>query len=280
MVKELRQKYELKTLLKISELNKQTYFNNVKKEDFDYKNLEVINQIEKIFYENKGNYGYRRITDELKYQGYRVNHKKVQRIMNKLKLVPYAYSSYQGSSDSVIENLIERHFQASMPNEKWSTDVTEFRCFWGKLYLSVILDIYSRDIVSYSVAKHPDYDQIEVMLSIAFSKYSNLEGLIIHSDMGWQYTYYKYINSLKEKGIIQSMSRKGNCLDNAIVESFFGILKKEMFYGKEFHYKSYGELKSAIDEYIDYYNNKRRKHNLNGLTPSEYRQNYYKNEQN
>ena len=196
--------------------------------------------------------------------------------MNKLNLYPSRYSSYQGSGDTVIENLIDRHFVASKPNEKWSTDVTEFHCYWGKLYLSSIIDIYSRDIVAYSIARHPDFDQIEEMLSLAFKKYPNVDGLIIHSDMGWQYQYFKYINILKEHNIIQSMSRKGNCLDNAIMESFFGVLKKEMYYGKEFQYTSYESLKSALEEYIDYYNNKRRKHNLKGMTPTEFRSNYYK----
>ena len=271
MVDELRQKYDLATLLKISELKKQTYFNIHKKGDFDYKNLPIINKIEEIYYQNKGNYGYRRITDELHWQGYHVNHKKVQRLMNKMNLVPSQYSSYKGSGDAEIDNLIDRHFSASKPNEKWATDVTEFHCIWGKLYLSVFLDMYARDIVAFSISKHPDFDQIESMFKMAFDTYPNLEGLIIHSDMGWQYTYYKYINILKEHKITQSMSGKGNCLDNAMVASFFGVLKRDMFYGKEFKYKSYDELKNAIEEYINYYNNVRRKHNLNGMTPSSYR---------
>lgn len=274
MVDELRQKYELSTLLKISGLKKQTYFYINKKGDFDYKNLHVINKIEEIFYQNKGNYGFRRITDELHWQGYHVNHKKVQRLMKKLNLIPSQYSSYQGSGDVVIDNLIDRHFKADKPNEKWATDVTEFHCIWGKLYLSVIIDMYARDVVSFSISKHPDFDQIEDMLNKAFKKYPNVDGLILHSDMGWQYNYYKYINILKEHNITQSMSGKGNCLDNAMVESFFGVLKREMFYGKELSFKSYSELKTAIEEYINYYNNKRRKHNLKGMTPISYRDSY------
>ena len=246
----------------------------MKRDDFDLKNLEIINKIEEIFYENKGNYGYRRISDELKFLGIRCNHKKVQRLMQKMKLVPKAYSSYQGKGDTTIENLIDRHFEASRPNEKWSTDLTEFHCYWGKLYLSVLLDIYSRDIVSYSISRHPNYDQIEEMLNKAFDEFPNLDGLIIHSDMGWQYQYFKYINTLKEHNITQSMSRKGNCLDNAIVESFFGVIKKEMFYGHEMEFKSYENLKASLEEYIYYYNFKRRKHNLGGHTPKEFRQNY------
>ena len=276
MVDELRQKYELSTLLKISGLKKQTYYYIHNRGDFDYKNLQIINKIEEIFYQNKGNYGFRRITDELHWQGYHVNHKKVQRLMKKMNLIPSKYSSYKGSGDTEIDNLIDRHFIANRPNEKWATDVTEFHCFWGKLYLSVIIDMYARDIVSYSISKHPDFDQIEEMMKIAFEKYPSVEGLVIHSDMGWQYNYYKYINILKEHNITQSMSGKGNCLDNALVESFFGVLKREMFYGNEMKFKTYNELKTAIENYIDYYNNRRIKHNLKGMSPSSYRASYKK----
>lgn len=274
MVDELRQKYDLTTLLKISGLKKQTYFYINKRGDFDYKNLHLINKIEEIFYKHKGNYGFRRITDELHWEGYHVNHKKVSRLMNKLGLIPSQYNSYQGSNDTIIDNLIDRHFTAEKPNEKWSTDVTEFHCPWGKLYLSVIIDVYAKDIVAFNIARHPNFDQIEEMLNIAFEKYPCVDGLIIHSDMGWQYNYFKYINILKEHSIVQSMSRKGNCLDNAIVESFFGVLKRELFYGNELKFKSFNELKKSIEDYIDYYNNKRRKHNLNGMTPSSYRASY------
>lgn len=276
MVDELRQKYDLTTLLKISGLKKQTYFYIHKKGDFDYKNLPIISKIEEIFYQNNDNYGYRRITDELHWQGYHVNHKKVQRLMKKLNLVPSQYNSYKGENDTVIENLLDRHFVANKPNEKWVTDVTEFHCHWGKLYLSILIDIYARDVVAYSISKHPDFDQIENLLSVAFSKYPKLDGLIIHSDMGWQYNYFKYINILRDHNIVQSMSGKGNCLDNAVVESFFGVLKREMFYGNELKFKSYNELKISIENYIDYYNNHRRKHNLKGMTPSSYRASYKK----
>ena len=109
------------------------------------------------------------------------------------------------------------------------------------------------------------------MLNKAFDLYPKLDGLIIHSDMGWQYNYYKYLNILKEHNIMQSMSKKGNCLDNAVAESFFSILKREIFLGNEMKYKSYKELEKAINEYIDYYNNKRIKTKLKGLTPCQAR---------
>lgn len=255
-------------------MNKQTYYSINKRGDFDYKNLQIINKIEEIFYQNKGHYGFRRITDELHFQGFHVNHKKVQRLMKKLNLIPDQYSSYKGTGDSVIDNLLNRHFVASKPNETWCTDVTEFHCYWGKLYLSVLIDLYARDIVSYSISRHPFFDQIQEMMEKAFEQYPNVDGLTIHSDMGWQYNYFKYINILKEHNIKQSMSDKGNCLDNAVVESFFGVLKREMFYGNEFKYKSFNELKSAIEEYIFYYNNKRIKHSLGGKTPSSFRASY------
>ena len=274
MVDELRLKYDLATLLRISGLKKQTYYYIKKRGDFDYKNLHIINKIEEIFYENKGHYGSRRICDELHFRGYHVNHKKVERLMKKLNLRPDVYSSYQGSSDTVIENLLDRHFQADKPNEKWVTDVTKFHCYWGKLYLSILIDLYARDVVSFNISKHPDFDQIEDMLNKAFLLYPNVDGLIIHSDMGWQYNYYKYLNILKEHNIRQSMSKKGNCLDNAVAESFFSVLKREVFYGNEMRFKSYKELDNAISEYIDYYNNKRIKHNLKGMTPSSYRAAY------
>lgn len=196
--------------------------------------------------------------------------------MNKLNLKPDPYSSFQGQSDSVVENLLERHFVASKPNEKWTSDITEFNCYWGKLYLSALLDIYSKDIVSYSISLHPNFELVEDMLNKAFTQHPNLDGLILHTDMGWHYSYYKYLNILRDHNIIRSMSRKGNCLDNAIMESFFGILKKEMYYGREFLYKSFDDLKSAIENYIFYYNNKRIKHGLGGVTPFQYRANFYK----
>ena len=235
------------------------------------KNIDLINDIETIYFQHKSNYGYRRVTDELRRKGYLVNEKKVRRIMVKLNLTKEKYNSYLGLVQTSTDNIVERQFSADAPNKKWTTDVTEFHCFWGKLYLSVLLDMYATDVVAYEISHHPLYDQVENMLNKAFKKYPNLNGLIIHSDQGWQYTYFNYINTLKEKGIEQSMSRKGNCLDNAIIESFFGVLKKEMFYGHELEFNSYEELKQAIDEYIDYYNNRRIKHKLKGLTPVEYR---------
>ena len=156
-------------------------------------------------------------------------------------------------------------------NEKWFTDVTEFNLRGTKLYLSPILDAYGRYIISYNLSLSPNSNQIIDMLDKAFKDNSNINNLIFHSDQGWQYQHSFYTKRLEEKNIIQSMSRKGNSLDNGLMESFFGIMKSEMFYGQEKNYRDIEELKLAIEEYIDYYNNKRIKVKLKGLTPASYR---------
>ena len=182
------------------------------------------------------------------------------------------YRSYKGGVGKVAPNILERNFKADKPNQKWTTDVTEFHFPWGKVYLSPILDMFNGEIVSYSVSEHPSYSQTIDMLNKAFEQYDNLEGLIFHSDQGWQYQMKEYKTILKEKGIIQSMSRKGNCLDNSPMENFFGILKNEMFYGHEYEFESLEQLEQAIIEYIDYYNNYRITAKLKGLSPVNYRQ--------
>ena len=262
-------------LLKVSRLSKSTYYYNVSKKDKDNKNAEIIEKIKEIFYYHKQRYGYRRITLELKNQGYNVNHKKVYRIMVKLGLKPLKrnkrkYSSYKGTVGKIADNYINREFYADKPNQKWYTDVTEFNLRGEKIYLSPILDGYNGEIVSYSISKSPNLEQINNMLNKAFDD-KQLEGLIFHSDQGWQYQHNSYQTRLKEKGIKQSMSRKGNSMDNGMMENFFGLLKTEMFYDQEDKYTSTDELISAIDDYINYYNYDRIKVKLKGLSPVNYR---------
>ena len=252
-----------------------TIFTQTEK-DKDLKNQDIIEKIKEIFHANKKRYGYRRITLELKNQGIIVNHKKVLRLMNKFNLQSITrkrrkYSSYQGTIGRIADNHIKRNFEANRPNEKWFTDVTEFNLRGTKLYLSPILDAYGRYIVSYNVSTSPNSFQVIDMLNKAFNNNPNIDNLVVHSDQGWQYQHSFYTKRLEEKNIIQSMSRKGNSLDNGLMESFFGIMKSEMFYGQENNYKDITELKAAIEEYIDYYNNKRIKVKLKGLTPASYR---------
>lgn len=243
--------------------------------DKDDKNKDIIDKIKEIFNTHKERYGYRRITLELHNQGYDINHKKVYRLMVKFNLVPIVrrkrkYSSYKGTIGKIADNLIERNFDTDKPNKKWYTDVTEFKLNNEKIYLSPILDGYNQEIISYNVSKSPNLEQINNMLNIAFNN-KDLNGLIFHSDQGWQYQHQSYQQQLKDKGIKQSMSRKGNSMDNGLMENFFGILKTEMFYDQEYKYSSIDDLINAINEYIYYYNYDRIKVKLKGLSPVQFR---------
>ena len=164
------------------------------------------------------------------------------------------YSSYKGIVGKIAENLIERDFNADKSNKKWYTDVTEFNLRGEKCYLSPILDGFNDEVISYNTSKSPNLEQINDMLNKAFDKNINLDGLIFHSDQGWQYQHQSYQQRLKNNGIKQSMSRKGNSMDNGMMENFFGLLKTEMFYDQEDKYKNIDELIIAIDDYINYYN--------------------------
>lgn len=229
-----------------------------------------------IFYENKERYGFKRITAELRNRGYLINHKKVLRLMTKMGLRAIRrkekYHSYIGEVGSLADNIIHRNFIANGPNQKWSTDVSQFNCPFGKCYLSPILDMYCGDIVAYDLSLSPNLEQINKMLNIAFTKYPNLEGLIFHSDQGWQYQHKQYHDRLKDMGIKQSMSRKGNCFDNCIIESFFGTMKNEMFYGHEKEFKTFEQFSLAVKQYIDYYNNSRIKSKTKWMPPSKFRE--------
>ena len=262
-------------MLSVSGLPKSTYFFELSKQnDYFNKNIQIISEIKDIFSKHNGNYGIRRITEALRKKSIKINHKKVQKIMHMAGLkgkVPKAkYHSFQGHVGVIADNLINRNFMATKPNQKWSTDVSQFSLRFGKCYLSPILDMADGRIVSYDLSMNPDYEQIERMLSRAFDSNESVTGLILHSDMGWQYNNPRYIRALKEHGIIQSMSRKGNCYDNCIIESFFGHMKNEMFYGREFEFKTFEEFSKAVDEYIDYYNRERINSKCKYFSPFEY----------
>ena len=211
---------------------------------------------------------------ELHNRGLRLNHKTVQRLMKELGLVCLVrmkkYRSYKGEAGKIAPNLLQRNFRAEKPNQKWVTDVTEFNLFGEKLYLSPILDLCSGDLVSYTISVRPVLDMVTSMLDKAFEKLPDGTGLILPSDQGWQYQHKKYQTMLKEKGIRQSMSRKGNCLDNAVIENFFGLLKSELLYLQKFD--SIEHFKRELLDYLDYYNNYRIKAKLKGLPPALHRQ--------
>ena len=241
------------------------------------KDQELKDEIQSIFIEHKGNYGYRRVHLELRNRGYLVNHKRVQRLMEVLNLQAKMrqkrkYSSHKGDVGKKAENLIQRQFEGSKTMEKCYTDVTEFAipASTQKLYLSPVLDGFNSEIIAYNLSTSPNLDQVEAMLNQAFSE-DHYTNTILHSDQGWQYQHQYYHHFLEGKGIQPSMSRKGNSPDNGMMESFFGILKSEMFYGYEKTFHSLEQLEQAIVDYIDYYNNKRIKVKLKGLSPVQYR---------
>lgn len=179
------------------------------------------------------------------------------------------YKSYKGEHGKIAPNMLDRQFKASRMYEKWVTDITEFKVAGKKLYLSPILDLYNREIISYELSESPNFNQVFRMLNKAFSKLPSQTDLVLHSDQGWQYQMTQYQKILEKKNIKQSMSRRGNCLDNAVVENFFGTLKSELYYLKK--YRSVKELRKDIEGYIQYYNKERISLALNGMSPIKYR---------
>jgi transposase InsO family protein len=261
-------------LLEIAQLSRSTFYYHLKQAGQPDKYETVKDEITAIYHENKGRYGYRRITSELHNRNILINHKTVQRLMKEMGVVCRVrmkkYRSYKGEVGKIAPNHLGRDFHADRPNQKWVTDVTEFQLFGEKLYLSPILDLYSQDIVSYTISDRPVLPMVITMLEKAFSKLPENTNLLLHSDQGWQYQHKKYQRMLKERGIVQSMSNKGNCLDNAVMENFFGLLKSELLYLQEF--ESMDHFKQELIAYLDYYNNRRIKARLKGLPPALHRQ--------
>ncbi|VPD63978.1 IS3-Spn1, transposase [Streptococcus pneumoniae] len=277
IVQELMTEFSLDLLLKAIKLARSTYYYHLKQLDKTDKDQELKAEIQSIFIEHKGNYGYRRIYLELRNRGYLVNHKRVQGLMKVLNLQAKMrqkrkYSSHKGDVGKKAENLIQGQFEGSKTMEKCYTDVTEFAipASTQKLYLSPVLDGFNSEIIAYNLSCSLNLEQVQTMLEQAFTE-KHYENTILHSDQGWQYQHDSYHRFLESKGIQASMSCKGNSPDNGMMESFFGILKSEMFYGYEKSFQSFKQLEQAIVDYIDYYNNKRIKVKLKGLSPVQYR---------
>lgn len=272
-VQELRPEIPLKMLLSVARLSRSTFYYELKRMERGDKYASAKTEIQRIFAEHKGRYGYRRITAELQNRGFHRNHKVVSRLMKELGLVCRVrikrYRSYRGEVGRIAQNLLERDFEATGPNEKMVTDITEFHLYGQKLYLSVMLDLYSRDIVSYTISERPVLKMVTSMLEKAFQSIPDGTNLILHSDQGWHYQHKRYREMLRAKGIRQSMSRKGNCLDNAVIENFFGLLKSELLYLQKF--ESMEQFRLELIAYLEYYNNQRIKLKLGGLPPAVYR---------
>jgi transposase InsO family protein len=259
-------------VLRLSGLPRSTYYYYISTENKPDKYAEVKERIKEIFHKNKGRYGYRRILCCLMAENYIINHKTVQKLMKELKLSCMVrlkkYRSYKGEVGKIVPNVLNRNFISKKPYKKLVTDITEFSLFNEKLYFSPMLDLYNGEIVSYQISARPNFQLVKDMMESTFCKIET-KGAIIHSDQGWHYQMKVYQKMLAEKGIIQSMSRKANCLDNAVMENFFGHLKSELLYIQKF--KSMEDFISELHEYIRYHNNDRIKLKLNGLSPVQYR---------
>jgi len=262
----------VKELVKLAGIPRSTYYALVKRMNQPDPDADLKGEIKEIYEEHEGRYGYRRIRDELVNRGQKVNHKKVQRIMKELGLKCLVrmkkYKSYKGTVGKIAPNILDRQFTAEKPNEKWVTDITEFKLFGEKLYLSPVLDLFNREIITYTIGSRPTYSLVSEMLDNALEFLPEDHQLLMHSDQGWHYQMKQYRNVLKERGITQSMSRKGNCYDNSVMENFFGIMKSEFLYFKQF--ESVDHFKMELKKFMDYYNHKRIKAQFK-MSPVQYR---------
>ena len=254
-------------------MSRSTYYYQLKRLRKTDKYSEVKERIKKIFEHNKGRYGYRRVHVILRQQGIELNHKTTQRLMASLglrgKQRRHKYRSYKGEVGKVAANTLNRQFEAQKPFEKLVTDVTEFHVCNEKIYLSPVMDLFNREIVAHAISRSPSFAQTRAMLEQLFTRLPKDATPLMHSDQGWQYQMREYQAMLKEHNITQSMSRKGNCLDNSVMENFFGRLKTEMFIGETF--SSVEDFQQKLEEYICYFNNERVSLKLNGMSPVQYR---------
>lgn len=249
-----------------------TYFYHQKMQRSPDKYASVKKELVRLFQINKGRYGYRRMTVELHKKGISINHKTVFRLMGELGLKSVVRrrkrTIYNGEAYGVVPNQLKRNFHSNRPLTKLVTDVTEFHLLDKKVYLSPVMDLFNREIVSYSITSNPNIRMVKEMLEGLYAKKCP-EGAVIHSDQGMLYQSKWYQDSLSKHGFKQSMSRRGNCLDNAVIENFFGIVKTEFFYQRKFN--SIQEFICELKKYINYYNYKRIKIKLDGLSPVKYR---------
>lgn len=259
-------------LLRSAGLARSTFYYQIKASVSD-KHAELKAQVRHVYEKHKGRYGYRRVTAALRQLGEQVNHKTVQRLMQAMGLKSLVrlkkYRAYRGPEGQTAPNRLARQFRAERPNQKWVTDVTEFKVNGQKLYLSPVLDLYTREIVAFQTSRRPVFEMVSRMLKSAMARLEPGEAPMLHSDQGWQYRQVNYRHLLASRGLQQSMSRKGNCYDNAVMESFFGTLKSEFFHLEQF--KTVEQLQVRLKEYIHYYNHERLSLKLNGLSPVQFR---------
>lgn len=270
----LKADHRLDLLLDIAELARSTFFYHQAKLSRPDPQSELKTAIHNAFYTAKGRYGHRRVHLELTKAGWRVAKKTVLRLMGQLGLACQVrrkrYNSFKGQIGQVAPNLLERDFTAEAPNQKWVTDVTEFRIGDRKIYLSPVMDLFDRSILGYTWGTSPSLQLTNTSLKQALATLQpNDHRPLVHSDQGFQYQHVSWRNLLAVAGAKQSMSRKGNCLDNAVIECFFGHLKEELFHHTRFI--TLEAFTSALDAYMHWYNTIRTHTRLEGLSPVEYR---------
>lgn len=272
-VSQLRRAYPFAALLTLAGIPRSTYYYVLRRLGMPQRHQTLREAVRSICAQHAGRYGYRRVTAELGKQGFRANHKLVMRLMREECLTSRVrmkkYRSYRGEVGKAAPDLLQRDFHADKPNRKWVTDVTEFSLFGQKLYLSPILDLYNGEIVQYTLCERPALEPVLDMARAALSSVPRDCGLILHSDQGWQYQHRHFQHLLRRHGVRQSMSRKGNCLDNSAMESFFAILKSELLYLRSFD--SMEHFRQELVLYLHYYNHDRMKLKLKGMSPVQYR---------
>ncbi|WP_460044060.1 IS3 family transposase [Pseudomonas sp. S2_H01] len=272
IIQGLRHEHSMQWLLRAAGLAHSTFYYQAKAVARD-KHAGLKAHVRRIYEQHKGRYGYRRITAVLRQIGEHANHKTVQRLMQMMGLKSLVrikkYRSYKGPEGETAPNRLARQFKADLPDQKWVTDVTEFKVNGQKLYLSPVLDLCTREIVAYQTSRRPVFELVSKMLEKALARLGPEQTPLLHSDQGWQYRQVNYRHRLAQKGLQQSMSRKGNCYDNAVMERFFGTLKSEFFYLERFD--TVEQLEAGLDEYIHYYNHERISMKLNGLSPVQFR---------
>ncbi|MGP9034931.1 IS3 family transposase [Glutamicibacter mysorens] len=274
MIVTLKSEHDLADLLAVAGLARSTYYYHLKLMDQTDPYADLKAAITTSFENSKRRYGYRRVHMDLRAQGWAIGMKLVRKLMRILNFQSKArpkrrYNSYQGEQSKIAENLLARHFDVDTPDTVYVSDVTEFRVDQEKLYLSPIMDLFDHSILSYTIASSPTTAFTNQSLAQALGSKDFGKKLLVHTDQGFQYQHWSWKALLQEHGAVQSMSRKGNCFDNSVMENFFGHLKSEMFHGE--HFADFEDLKVEIETYIDWYNVSRRQERLKGMTPMEYR---------
>lgn len=277
---ELRHRYAVVDLVKVVNLPKSSFYYWDSVRERPDKHIGMKERISALFRRHKGRYGYRRIAATLRNEGDTIHQNTVQRLMVQLGLKSAQrvkrYRSFRGEVGRTAPNELNRKFRASKPNEKWVTDITEFKVGDQKLYFSPIKDLFNGEIITFAMGLRPEMELVNGMLKKAIKKLKPNDRPLVHSDQGWHYQMPAYRKLLDDRVLVQSMSRKGNCLDNASMESFFAVLKSECFHTMKF--RSIDELKKELIAYVRYYNRDRISLGLDGLSPVQYRLRHAKNE--